>query len=135
MNDYNSHFSYRGRFYLLVSASFLGLLLVLIKLAWIQGVHGEYYDHMANRQYEAQLKVPAERGEIIDCNGELLATNEPGLNILTCRTHYLKSEDRPRVINYFSEILHASKKFIAHRLDTSFVDVYVARGISNAQKT
>lgn len=129
MKDLKSHFHYRSRFYFLVAVSTLMLGLLTAKLIWVQLLHQADYERLAMNQYRTELKVPAPRGEIRDCRGVVLATNEPGQHILSCRTRYLKGADREKAIDYLSGRLRIEKPRLRTRLDTSRVDVYISRGI------
>lgn len=47
------------------------------RLVYIQGVKHTYYDHLAVKQREQKIDLPATRGTIYDCNNNPLATNLP----------------------------------------------------------
>ena len=55
--------------------------LLLLKLFWIQHIKHNHFSRLAQEQYRTKVKLPAERGEILDRYGRLLATSLPANSI------------------------------------------------------
>ena len=60
---------------LLIASAFAVLLLValLVNLYYVSIVKGPEYARMAQRQWQSSLSLKAERGKILDRNGNVLA--------------------------------------------------------------
>ena len=53
----------------------IGFLIISIKLGYVQFAKGEEYSKKATEQLNNSRKIPANRGIIYDCNGEILANS------------------------------------------------------------
>lgn len=58
-----------------------GLLAVAVRLFVVQIIDGPEYREQARRQYESRVTLAADRGDIYDRNGKLVATTMPRLSI------------------------------------------------------
>lgn len=63
------------KFVLVTGVLGIGLLAVVYRLFTIQVLNGSKYRDMARRQHESKVNISAERGNIYDRNGNLLASN------------------------------------------------------------
>ena len=69
--------TYNKKKLLVVFVSALFLLLGLIgRLIYLMIFDAEYYQELAKDLHEREREIKAARGEIIDCNGTILATNK-----------------------------------------------------------
>lgn len=50
-----------------------GFAVIIVRLAYVQFGQHEYYDQLAVSQSQRKIKLPAERGRILDRNGKVLA--------------------------------------------------------------
>jgi penicillin-binding protein 2 len=58
-----------------------GFFILLIGLWWVQIVRaGEYKSHLETQSYRT-IRIPAARGKILDCEGRVLAENNPHYNL------------------------------------------------------
>ena len=55
----------------------LGFAVLIGRAAWIQIVHNDFYQQQGSNRYERRIELPANRGRILDRNGELLASSVP----------------------------------------------------------
>jgi cell division protein FtsI (penicillin-binding protein 3) len=55
----------------------LGFAVLLGRAAWIQILHSDFYLEKGASRYERRIELPANRGRIMDRNGELLASSVP----------------------------------------------------------
>lgn len=93
--DNQSHYS--GRVHLLFLTIFIGLLILLLRLSFVQLSRGEDYVSKAEANRYAQQILPAPRGQFRDRNGEIIVSNKPSFTIqyanpLTTRNR--KEEDQ-----------------------------------------
>ena len=58
-----------------------GLLILLLALWRVQILNGARYDSKQDVQSLRRIRVPAARGQIVDCNGVVLANNRPSYDI------------------------------------------------------
>ncbi|MCM8567872.1 transpeptidase family protein [Gramella jeungdoensis] len=70
-----------NRMYLVAACLFLFAVAVGVKLVNIQFVHGDYYKQLAEDRTFKNFKIPANRGNLYDVNGNLLATSVPKYDI------------------------------------------------------
>jgi penicillin-binding protein 2 len=58
-----------------------GLCILVAGLWWVQVVSsGEYQSHLETQAYRT-VRIPAARGKILDCEGRVLAENQPSYNL------------------------------------------------------
>ncbi len=55
----------------------LGFAVLIGRAAWIQIIHNDFYLQQGASRYERRIELPANRGRILDRNGELLASSVP----------------------------------------------------------
>lgn len=55
--------------------------LLIIRLSYLQLIQGEYFLHQSKKNFLRTEKVMPLRGNILDCNGTLIATNIPVINV------------------------------------------------------
>ena len=69
------------RMYIIAGGMFLFSLAVVVKLLDIQFVEGEQYKELAEDRIYRNFVIPANRGNLYDTNGNLLATSIPNYDI------------------------------------------------------
>ena len=70
-----------NRMYLIAGCMSLFAIAVGVKLLDIQFVEGEHYKQLAEERIYKNFKIPANRGNLYDSNGNLLATSVPKYDI------------------------------------------------------
>lgn len=74
----------------------------------------EYYQKKAETLHERERDIKAARGEIIDCNGTVLATNK---TVCTISVIHSQIKDPERVIRSFSELLDMDEEAVRKRVE------------------
>ncbi|HZF57920.1 MAG TPA: penicillin-binding transpeptidase domain-containing protein, partial [Rubrobacter sp.] len=92
---------------ILIAAVFL---ILGARLWYLQVLTGEDYTLEAQATHTSQIKIPAQRGVIYDRDGEILANNEPGLNVTVI------PEELPRdKVKELAEAVGADAKAVQER--------------------
>ena len=65
------------RFAVIFTMITLGFVAVLVKIVYVQTVEREEWMKVAERKVPSNRNIPATRGNILDCNGQLLASSMP----------------------------------------------------------
>ena len=71
----------RGRLLFLRSLFIIVIVLLLVRVFWIQRNQGEEFQTLAEDNQLARLTIDAPRGVIVDRNGQAMAVNEPSFNV------------------------------------------------------
>lgn len=103
---------------LLVAAIFL-FAVIFLRLGYIQVVWGKNLQTRAADQWQRDLPIRAYRGDIVDCNGNLLATTQTGYSVYA----------RPQSV----ENAEYAAKVLSQLLETDYETVYgklTKRGVS-----
>ena len=74
----------------------------------------EYYQKKAEALHERERDIKAARGEIIDCNGTILATNK---TVCTISVIHSQIKDPERVIRSLSELLDMDEEAVRKRVE------------------
>lgn len=61
----------------LIGAIGVGFVVLIGRAAWIQIIHNDFYLQQGASRYERRIELQANRGRILDRNGELLASSVP----------------------------------------------------------
>ncbi|MFC4765839.1 penicillin-binding protein 2 [Effusibacillus consociatus] len=72
---------YNGRLYILFLILFIGLVILLLRLSFIQLGKAEEFAATAEANRYAQQVIPAPRGRFLDRSGEVLVDNKPSFTI------------------------------------------------------
>ncbi len=93
--NYHDHESPRGmRFFLVPLILVFGLGLIILRLAYLQVLQGNYYRNLADNNRVKTVVVHAPRGTIFDRNGNPLVFNTPGYRLVEKdKTKLLTQED------------------------------------------
>lgn len=70
-----------NKFYLVVALLLVFVFAVGFKMLNVQFVHGDKYEELAQKRVYKNFRIPANRGNLYDANGSLLATSVPKYNI------------------------------------------------------
>jgi len=93
----------------------IGLLLFLTgRLAWIMIFRSEFYGQKAEDLHERERSIKAARGEILDRNGVVLASNQ---SVCTISVIHAQIEDAEEVIRVLSEELDMSEETVRERVE------------------
>lgn len=83
-------------------------------MVYLMIFEAEYYQKKAEALHERERDIKAARGEIIDCNGTVLATNKTVCTISVIRSQI---KDPERVIRSLSELLDMDEEAVRKRVE------------------
>ncbi len=93
----------------------LGIVIFLIgRMVYLMIFEAEYYQKKAEALHERERDIKAARGEIIDCNGTVLATNK---TVCTISVVHSQIKDPERVIRSLSELLDMDEEAVRKRVE------------------
>ncbi len=81
VSRFNNKETYKGRYWLPVLVLVLVFFVLTFRLAYLQLNKGEYYNILSQDNYIQERRLPAIRGEVLDCKGRLLAGDRPSYNV------------------------------------------------------
>ena len=107
--------TYNKKKLLIVFGITLFLLLLLIgRLVYLMVFDAEYYQNLAEDLHEREREIKAARGEIVDRNGVVLATNR---TVCTISVIHSQITDAERVIRELSEILELDENTVRKKVE------------------
>ncbi|SNX52794.1 stage V sporulation protein D (sporulation-specific penicillin-binding protein) [Thermoanaerobacterium sp. RBIITD] len=107
------------------------ILVLIIRLFWIQIVKSEAYQKLAIPQWTLDVTVSPKRGLILDRNGKALAESASS-NKISIIPKELKSNQRDEVVTKLAEILKLKKEDILKKLNNNSVqEVLIARRVDD----
>lgn len=83
-------------------------------MVYLMIFEAEYYQKKAEALHERERDIKAARGEIIDCNGTVLATNK---TVCTISVVHSQIKDPERVIRFLSELLDMDEEAVRKRVE------------------
>jgi len=103
---------------LLVASAFAVLLLLalLANLYYVSIVKGPEYAKMAQRQWQSSLSLKAERGKILDRNGNVLAESYTTYMVCVNPQAITEDADRERIANILSTLLNVNYETIIAKM-------------------
>lgn len=95
-------------------SALLMIFFLIARLVYLMIFDAEYYQQKAKTLHEREREIKAARGEIIDRNGKILATNKA-----VCTISVINSQitDQERVIQVLSDELGIGKEMIRKRVE------------------
>ena len=107
--------TYNRKKAMIVFATSLILILGLIgRLVYLMIFDAEYYQERAKALHEREREIKAARGEIIDCNGVLLATNR---TVCTISVIHSQIKDPETVISVLTKELAMEEETVRKRVE------------------
>ncbi len=112
----------------IVIAGFVFLIfsLLMLKLYSIQISNHEHYKFLADRQQHKVNELKAERGSILDCDGNLLAYSKEGVSYFA-DTRMLNEREKDLIISRFSALFNKPKEFYKKILESKKGNVCLER--------
>ena len=103
---------------LLVASALAVLLLLalLVNLYYVSIVKGPEYAKMAQRQWQSSLALKAERGRILDRNGNVLAESYTTYQVCVNPQAITEDADRERIANILSTLLNVNYESIIAKM-------------------
>ncbi len=97
---------------------FLCCALVLVglfgRLVYLMIWRSDYYGEKATQLHERERSIKAARGQIVDCNGTVIADNK---SVCTISVIHNQIEDPDRVVEVLSEVLGISEETVRKRVE------------------
>ena len=90
------------------------ILALLGRLVYLMVFDAEYYQKRAEALHEREREIKAARGEIVDRNGVVLATNK---TVCTISVIHSQIEDSEKVIQVLSEELELPEETVRKRVE------------------
>ncbi len=87
---------------------------LLGRLVYLMVFEAQYYQKKAEMLHEREREIKAARGEIVDANGTVLATNE---TVCTISVIYSQTEDKEQVIEVLSKELEIDEDEIRKKVE------------------
>ncbi len=104
----------RKKILLVFGIAFLVLIGLIGRLAYLMIFEAEYYQKQAEELHERERKIKAARGEIVDINGVVLATNK---SVCTISVIHNQITDKERVIQVLAEELEMEESTVRRRVE------------------
>lgn len=103
---------------LLIASAFAVVLLLalLANLYYVSIVKGPEYAKMAQRQWQSSLSLKAERGKILDRNGNVLAESYTTYMVCVNPQAITEDADRERIANILSTLLNVNYETIISKM-------------------
>ncbi len=89
----------KKKIFIFVIAALLATMYLIGRLTYIMVFRSEYYTKLADELHERERSIKAQRGEILDRNGQILASNK---TVCTISVVYNQVSDPERVIQVLS---------------------------------
>ncbi len=117
------------RILFLKAALIFGLLIVVARLIQIQIIKSSDFKEFARKQYEAKIPLPANRGNIYDRNGNILASNTMFIDLAVDATAISK-EDGLKLVNLLSKVFNKPVQNYLKILNSEKQFEYLERTVS-----
>jgi len=128
----NRPVNYRNRLNFVRFAFGLFFVAVVVKLGFVQGIKGFYYHGIAQRQYETEVPLRANRGVVWDRNGNFVITNSYGCSF-AADPELLDSSSRKKIAEKFSSVFNKPISFFEDKLNSKNRFVWLARNVDSDQ--
>ncbi|WP_232695605.1 penicillin-binding transpeptidase domain-containing protein [Brevibacillus daliensis] len=91
---------------------FIFFAAIILRLAYVQIVEGEQYQHDLEKYSTRKLPIPAPRGRIMDVNQNILVSNKPVFTVTYTseQNMKLKSEDEEQLASNLASMLQTDEK-------------------------
>ncbi len=112
----------------LVGAIGVGFAVLIGRAAWIQIIHNDFFQQQGASRYERRIELEANRGRILDRNGELLASSVPAPSLWAIPKDLNAS---PEQLRQLSKLLEMKPAELKKRLSASPNFVWLRRKVSD----
>ena len=104
----------KKKIFIVFIAAFLIILFLIGRLVYLMVFDAEYYQKKAEELHERERDIKAARGEIVDVNGTVLATNKTVCTISVIHSQIKEPEE---VIKKLSSILELDEETVRNRVE------------------
>jgi len=107
----------------------VGFAVLIGRAAWIQIIHNDFYLQQGANRYERRIELPANRGRILDRNGEILASSVPAPSLWAIPKDVEASDQQLRAL---AKLLDMTPAELRKRLDGNPNFVWLRRQVDDA---
>ena len=104
----------------------IGFLVISVKLAYVQFVKGGEYSSKAIEQLNNSRRIPANRGIIYDCNGEILA-NSSTVYTINVNPAKISMENKEKVARSLTDIFSLEYEDVLKKVNQNVSVVNIAK--------
>ena len=104
----------------------IGFLIISIKLGYVQFVKGKEYSNKAIQQLNNSRRIPANRGIIYDCNGEILA-NSSTVYTVNVNPAKISLENKEKVAHSLANIFSLEYEDVLKKVNQNVSVVNIAK--------
>ncbi len=79
--------------------------IILIKIFFLQFFYNDFYKEKSIKNFTRYKEIDGLRGEILDCNGKVIASTRPVLRLLWKKRPYKFSDEDDEILNFINEYL------------------------------
>jgi cell division protein FtsI (penicillin-binding protein 3) len=108
---------------------FMGMAMLVVRSAYLQGINRKFLQEQGASRYSRVLKVPADRGQIADRNGVMLAVSAPARAIWAVPTD--AAQLAPGQLRQLGQLLGMSVSEIGTLLSVKRNNVFLKRQLSS----
>ncbi|MBQ3022171.1 MAG: PASTA domain-containing protein [Clostridia bacterium] len=123
----------KKRIKIMMSLFVIGVIALIIKLAWIQFVRGDEYSKLAAEQQTRDSIITAKRGSIYDRNMKVLAQSATAERVTVNPKQIEKFGNKEKVIAALVDILGVKEDFVRQQLSrTNMQSVVIAKQVEKS---
>ena len=123
----------KKRIKLMMSLFLVGVLVLIVRLAWIQFVRGGEYSRMAAEQQTRDSIISAKRGSIYDRNMKVLAQSASAERVTVNPQQVSNMKNTEKVVEALVDILGADEKRVREQLSrTNRQSVVIAKQVEKS---
>ena len=104
----------KRKIFVVFTVAVLIIIGLVVRLFYLMVFDAQYYQEKAKALHEREREIKAPRGEIVDCNGTVLATNK---TVCTISVIHSQVEDKEKVIRILSEELGISRETVRAKVE------------------
>ena len=114
MQNTINRFANRKKVLVIFLGCVLLLILLFVRLVYLMVWRSDYYAQKAVELHERERSIKAARGQIVDCNGTVIADNK---TVCTISVIHNQIEEPEKVIAVLSEVLDISEETVRKRVE------------------
>ena len=123
----------KKRIKIMMSLFAVGVMVLVIKLGWIQFVKGDYYSKLAAEQQTRDSVITAKRGSIYDRNMKVLAQSASAERVTINPNQIAKLKNGEKVVDALVSVLGVDEEFVRTQLSrTSMQSVVIAKQVEKS---
>ena len=104
----------KKKIFIVFICAFLIILFLIGRLVYLMVFDAEYYQKKAEELHERERDIKAARGEIVDANGTVLATNK---TVCTISVIHSQVKEPEKIISSLSTILEMDEETVRKRVE------------------